>query len=136
MERRILKTKKSSKVSFIKTKFNIHDIDVDKIFVSKKESHGTKNLLKYVIGYNDDDDVIRPLRIKICQMIGYVKNFNFNKTMYFKVDENKLLKRYNRIWEIVSNLLNIAFDSESFYGDNDKYIKTKMKLYEDRVRNK
>ena len=66
-------------------------------------------------------------------MIDYVKNFDINKTMPFKVDDNKLLKKYNRIWEIISNLLNIEFDSEPVYGDNDKYIKTKMKTYEDRV---
>ena len=29
--------------------------------------------------------------------------------------------------------MNIEFDSEPVYGDNDKYIKTKMKMYEDRV---
>ena len=29
--------------------------------------------------------------------------------------------------------MNIEFDSEPVYGDNDKYIKTKVKLYEDRV---
>ena len=29
--------------------------------------------------------------------------------------------------------MNIEFDSEPVYGDNDKYIKTKVKMYEDRV---
>ena len=29
--------------------------------------------------------------------------------------------------------MNIEFDSEHVYGDNDKYIKTKVKMYEDRV---
>ena len=66
-------------------------------------------------------------------MIGYVKIFDSNKTMSFKVDDNKLLKKYNRIREIITNLLNIEFDSEAAYGDNDKYIKTKIKMYEDRV---
>ena len=33
----------------------------------------------------------------------------------------------------ISNLLNIEFDSESVYGDDDKYIKTKIKMYEDKV---
>ena len=32
-----------------------------------------------------------------------------------------------------SNLLNIEFDREPVYGDGDKHIKTKIKLYEDRV---
>ena len=35
--------------------------------------------------------------------------------------------------EKVKNLLNIKFDSESVYGDNDKYIKTKIKLYDNSV---
>ena len=66
-------------------------------------------------------------------MIGYVKIFDSNKTMSLKVDDNKLLKKYNKIWEKISNLLNIEFDSEPVDSDNDKYIKTKKKMYEDRV---
>ena len=66
-------------------------------------------------------------------MIGYVKCFDSNKTMSFKVNDNKLLKRYDKIWERVSNLLNIKFGSEPVYGDNDKYIKTKIKLYGDKI---
>ena len=62
-----------------------------------------------------------------------LKSFDNNKTISLKVDDNKLLKEYNKIWEIISNLLNIEFDSEPVYGDNDKYIKTKIKMYEDRV---
>ena len=56
---------------------------------SKKESYGTKNSLKYFIEYNDGD-VIRPLCIILPQMIGYVKHFDINKTMSFKVSDNKL----------------------------------------------
>ena len=62
-----------------------------------------------------------------------LKSFDNNKTISLKVDDNKLLKEHNKIWEIISNLLNIEFDSEPVYGDNDKYIKTKIKMYEDRV---
>ena len=40
-------------------------------------------------------------------MIGYVKHVNSNKTMSFKVSDNKLLKKFNQIWEKVGNLLNI-----------------------------
>ena len=53
--------------------------------------------------------------------------------MSFKVSDNKLLKNYNRIWERVSNLLSIKFDSEPVYGYNDKYIKIKIKLYGDKI---
>ena len=44
-------------------------------------------------------------------MIGYVKHFDSNKTMSFKVINNKLLKKYTKIWERVSSLMNIEFDS-------------------------
>ena len=120
--------KKINKSSFYKNKklFSFNDIDVNKILVSKKESYGTKNSLKYFIGYNDGD-VIRPLCILLPQMIGYVKHFNSHKTTSFKISDNKLLKKYNKIWERAGNLLNIEFDSEPVYGDVDKYKKTKIK---------
>ena len=59
--------KKNNKSNFYKNKklFKIEDIDTNNILVSKKESYCTKNSLKYFIGYNDDDDVIRPLCIKL-----------------------------------------------------------------------
>ena len=66
-------------------------------------------------------------------MIAYVKKFDSNKTMSFKVGDNKLLKKYNKIGGKISNLMNIEFDSEPVNGDNDKYIKTKINMYEDRV---
>ena len=46
--------------------FNTHDLDVNKMLVSKKESN-------YFIGVNDDD-AIRPLCVKLPQTIGYVKH--------------------------------------------------------------
>ena len=66
-------------------------------------------------------------------MIGYVKQFDSNKTMSFKVSDNKILKKYKMIWVKVGNLLNIEFVSEPVYGDVDKYIKTKIKIYGNRV---
>ena len=53
--------------------------------------------------------------------------------MSFKVSDNKLLKNYTKIWERIRNLMNIKFDSEPVYSDNDKYINTKIKLYEDKI---
>ena len=69
-------------------------------------------------------------------MIGYVKFFDSNKTMYFRIVGYNLFKKYTKIWEKVSKLINIEFDSEPVYGDNDKYIKTKIKMYEDKVSTK
>ena len=61
-----------------------------------------RSSFKYFLGYNeddDDDDMIKPLCIKLPQMIGYVKYFGSNKTMSFKVNDNKLLRKYTKIWE-------------------------------------
>ena len=77
--------KKINKSTFYKNKnlFNIHDLDANKILAFKKDSYGTKDSLKYFIGYNDDD-VIRPLCINLPQMIVYVKHFDSDKTRSFK----------------------------------------------------
>ena len=88
--------KKINRSTFYKNKklFKMHDIDVNKILVSKKESYGTngtKNSLQYFIGYNDEE-VIRPLCIKLNQLIRYAKYFDANMAMSFKVGDNKLLK--------------------------------------------
>ena len=53
--------------------------------------------------------------------------------MSFEVSDNKLLKKYKKIWEMIGSLLNIEFDSELVNGDVDKYIKTKIKMYGDKV---
>ena len=66
-------------------------------------------------------------------MVGYGKCFDSNKTMSFKVIDNNLLKKYTKIWERVSNLMDIKFDSEPVYSDNNIYIKTKIKLYGDKI---
>ena len=90
--------KKINKRNFYKNKklFKIEIIDINNIPVCKKESYGTKCSRKYFIGYNDDY-VIRPLCIRPPQMICYVKCFDSNKTMSFKVADNKLPKKYNKI---------------------------------------
>ena len=51
--------KKINKSNFYKNKklFNIHDLNVNELLVSKKESNGTKISLKYFIGYNDGDAI-------------------------------------------------------------------------------
>ena len=56
-------------------------------------------------------------------MIGYVRNFDGNRTMSLKISD----KKYNQIQKRVEKLLKIKFDSEPVYDDNGKYIKTKIK---------
>ena len=45
-------------------------------------------------------------------MIGYIKYFDSEKAMSFRVIDNKLLKNYNKICEWVSRFMNIKFHSE------------------------
>ena len=122
--------KKFRKSTFYKNKAinNIEDINVNNILVSKKEQYGTKNSHKYFIGYNDNDN-IRPLCIRLPQMTGYARKFNENATMSFIVKDKKLLKKYTKIWETIEELMKINFESKPVYGDDDKYIKRKIKTY-------
>ena len=68
-------------------------------------------------------------------MTGYARKFDQHVTMSFRVNNNnkQLLKNYNRIWEKIEKLMSIDFKSKPVYSDDDKYIKTKIKKYTDRM---
>ena len=66
-------------------------------------------------------------------MIGYLKEFNDSMTMSLRADNSKLFKKYCKIWKTIKGLLGIQFDSEPVYGDTDFYIKTKVKMYDNKV---
>ena len=69
---RIFNDKKIDKNNFYRNKklINVDDIDINKILISKKKPYGwKKKSFKCFIGYNDNYD-IRPLCIKLPQMIG------------------------------------------------------------------
>ena len=93
------KIKRSDFYNKNKKIFNIDDIDVNKILVSKKEQYGKYNSFKYFIGYNDND-VIRPLYLFISQTTGYINKFDENKmTMSLMIKDIQLLKSYQKIWK-------------------------------------
>ena len=125
--------KKSEFYNKNKKIFNIDDIDVNKILVSKKEQYGKYNSFKYFLGYNDND-VIRPLHFFLSQTTGYVNKFDKNKiTMSLMIKDIQLLKCYNKIWKKIEKLLKIGFNAKNTYGDDDEYIKTKMKTHKDSI---
>ena len=124
---------------------NIDDIDVNKTLVSKNEQYGKYNSFKYFIEYNDND-AIRPLCLKLSQMAGYINEFIENKnqnknrdknkntiTMYLKVNGKQLFKNYNKIFKKIERLMSIDFDSKTACGNDDKYMKTKIKTYKDSI---
>ena len=91
------KIKKSDFYNKNKKIFNIDDIDVNKILVSKKEQYGKYNSFKYFIGYNDND-VIRPLYLFISQTTGYINKFDKNKiTMSLTIKGIQHSKNYYKI---------------------------------------
>ena len=122
--------KKIKKSIFYKSKriYSTGDIDVNNILVSKKEPYGNKHSLKHFIGYNDND-IIKPLCIRLPQMTGYARKFNENATMSFIVKDKKLLKIYTKVWETIEGLMKITFESKPVYGEDVKYIKAKIKMY-------
>ena len=87
--------------STTKTKkiFNIDDIDVNKVLISKKEAYGEYNSFEYFIGYNDND-VIRPLYLFLSETTGCIDKFDRNKiTMFLTTKDIKLSKNYKKIWK-------------------------------------
>ena len=62
-------------------------------------------------------------------MTGYAREFDENAAMSFRANNKQLLKNYSEIWEKVEKLMRIDFESKPVYGDDDKYIKTKVKIY-------
>ena len=84
--------KKVDKRNFYRYKrpLSLDDIDVDKILISRKEPYAKKSSFKHIKGYGDHD-YIGLLYIRLPQMTGYVKGFDNNKTMPFRVRDNNLL---------------------------------------------
>ena len=68
-------------------------------------------------------------------MTSYINKFNENKNqnknknksiiaMSIKVEDIKRFKNYNKIRKKIENLMDIDFNTNPAYGDEDKYIKT------------
>ena len=66
-------------------------------------------------------------------MTGYTRKFDQNATMSFIAKNKQLLKKYNKIWETIEKLMKINFESKPVYGDDDKYIKKKIRTYADSI---
>ena len=83
--------------------FDIDDIDVNNILVSKKEQYGKHNPFKYFIGYNDTD-IIRQLYLFISQTTGYINKFEKNKiAMSLTIKDKQLLENCNKIRKKLKN---------------------------------
>ena len=116
-----------------KRPISIDEVDIRRIVLSSKHSYGNKGSFKYFIGYiKKNDPFPAPLCIKFSQINEYTKYFdNSNNYMNLLVYYKKLLKKYNEIWDKISNLLKEGLYSEPMH--NDKYIKTKITIFNNRA---
>ena len=66
-------------------------------------------------------------------MTDYINKFDKNKiTMSLMIKDKQLLKNYNKIWKKIEKLMKIDINTKATYGDDDKYIKTKI-TYKDSI---
>ena len=109
----------------------LKDVDIEKVLVSNKISFGEKNY-KNLVGYLYNDHKIKPLHIMLPNTSAYVKSYDGQtKWIYFLIEDDELLEKYNTIWDKVSADIKKEFDSEPVYNQN--FLKTKIKSHGDEV---
>ena len=105
--------------------------DLNNIFISKLIE--TKTNSKYFIEYLDE--VIKPLVLILPKISGYIKSFKVkdskNNLMSLRVDDEKLLEKYETIWTKIKDFKNTNLNASPVY--DDRYIKNKIRAYGDKV---
>ena len=64
-------------------------------------------------------------------MSAYRRNFDETEYMSFLIKDDELLEKYNEIWKEFNNCIKKGSDIEPVY--NGKYLKTKIKSYEEKI---
>ena len=96
-------------------------LKVGNIEIEKNESYRNKILVHR-----------KPLNIKLSKTSAYVKSYDGQtKWMYFLIEYDDLLEKYNTICVKVSAERKKEFDSEPVY--NKEFLKTKIKPHGDQV---
>ena len=120
--------KEVNKKEFYSSKqaISLDSVDLDQIVVSKKWKINDTTY-KHICGYLNND-TIQPLRVILPQMDGYIKYFDDGgKNMSFVTDDEKIYKKYNKIWEVIRNLLKIDFTVNPVR--DDIYLVAKLKIF-------
>ena len=111
------KTLKFNKININKNVFHkskqaidLDSIITDQIVVSDKFRH-SKGGFKYFIGYQEDE-IVKPLRVILPPMHGYIKYFeNGGKNISLSMKINEVWEKFEEIWNVIKNKLNIKFHS-------------------------
>ena len=94
--------------------------------MSDKFKHSEEGY-KYFIGYQEDE-IVKPLCIILPQMNGYIKYFeNGGKNMSFLIKNSEVWEKYEEIWNVIKNKLNIKFHSQPIY--ENKHLKAKVREF-------
>ena len=122
------------KSAFHKNKrpININEVDIEEIVLSHEKSY-SKDSIKYFIRYRHRGNTFpSPFCVKLPQMNPCAKYFDKNnKYRNLLVNDKETLKKYSEIWIKIKSLTKKESNSEPVY--NNKYIKTKIKIYNNRV---
>ena len=118
------KTLKFNNIKFNKKEFHkskqaidLDSVIVDQIVVSDKFKHSEEGY-KYFIGYQEGE-IVKPLCIILPQMNGYIKYFeNGGKNMSFLIKNDEVGEKYEEIWNVIKDKLDIKFHSEPIYEKN------------------
>ena len=115
-----------------KRPININEVDIKRIALSDKKSI-SEDSFKDFIGYRRECNAFPfPLSIGLPQMNAYGKYFDENsKYMNHLFKDEKILKKFLQMWKKIQSLIKKELNSEPVY--NAKYIKTKIKIYSDKV---
>ena len=124
---------KVNKKEFHKSKqaIDLDLVDTGKIVVSDRFKHSEEGF-KYFIGYQEDE-IVKPLCIILPQMNGYIKYFdNGGKNIPFLIKNDEVWQKYEDIWEVIKNKLNIKFHSQPIY--ENKYLKAKVREFNGNIK--
>ena len=78
-------------------------LDIEKVLVSSNISFGEK-YYKYFIDYFYNNYKVKPLHIMLPKTSTYIKSYDGRtKWVYFFIEDDGLLEKYNTIWDKVSD---------------------------------
>ena len=103
-----MEIKKLIKKKFYSSKEAIllDSVDLSKIVVSSRWKLNDTTY-KYFCGYLNND-AIKPLCLILTQMSGYIKYFdNGGKNMSFVTDDKEVYEKYDEIWNVLFEMINI-----------------------------
>ena len=104
----------------------LDSVDLSKIVVSSRYKVNDKTY-KFFCGCLNNNS-IKPLCVILPQVDGYIKYFkDGGKNMSFITDDEKIYEKYNKIWEVIRELLKVNFDVSPVR--DDKYLVGKLKIF-------